>query len=120
MTYMYYAVLGTFVTIIVAIVVSYFTASEEDAFDENLLHPCVMKLRNWYNGTSPLRTEEIEQNTVSNVNEAYEITEEDGETGTDSVYSIVSELTAPPIHLNEIKNIKTHAPIERFKKLSVS
>lgn len=123
MTYMYYAVFGTFVTIIVAIIVSYFTASDEDAFDENLLHPCVIKLRHWYNGTSPAaQTEDIEQNTVSNVNNAYEITEEGGESGADSIHAdaIVSENTGPSINLNVIKKSKQQVPFERFKKLSVS
>lgn len=120
MTYMYYAVLGTFVTIIVAIIVSYFTASDEDAFDENLLHPCVVKLRHWYNGTSPSQPEDIEHNAGSNVNEAYETTEESGETEADSVHSIVSDSAGPTINLKEFKNSKTQVPIERFKKLSIS
>lgn len=122
MTYMYYAVLGTFVTIIVAIIVSYFTVSDEDTFDENLLHPCVIQLRHWYNGTSPVQTEDIEQNAVSNVNEGYEITEANGEIEADSVHSIaVGDRTInPTINLNEIKKSKTQAPIERFKKLSFS
>lgn len=117
---MYYAVLGTFVTIIVAIVVSYFTASDEDAFDENLLHPCVIKLRHWYNGTSPAQPEDLEQNTMSNVNQAYEITGEGSESATDSVHSIVSVPTSITTCLNDINISETQVPIERFKKLSVS
>lgn len=121
MTYMYYAVLGTFVTLIVAIIVSYFTASEEDAFDENLLHPWVMKLRHWFNGTSPAaRTEDIERNIESNVNNAYEITEECGQMGIDSIHSIVGDNSGPSINSNAINKSKTQVPIERFKKLSVS
>lgn len=119
MTYMYYAVLGTFVTIIVGIIVSYFTASDEDNFDENLMHPSVVKLRHWYNGTSPVpaQTENIQQNARSNVNEAYEITEVSEDT---TVNSIVNDSNDLSIHLNEIKNCKTQLPIERFTKLSVS
>lgn len=122
MTYMYYAVIGTFVTIIVAIIVSHFTASDEDNFDENLLHPCVIKLRHWYNGTSPVtQTQDIEQNaTVSNVNEAYEITEDDKTTRAERLHSIVSDTAVPAINLNEIKSSETQVSIERFKKLSVS
>lgn len=121
MTYMYYAVIGTFVTIIVAIIVSYFTASDEDTFDEKLLHPCVTKLRHWYNGTSPAQTEDIEQNPMSNVNEAYEITETSGtETTTTTVHSVDSDSSGPSININEFKNSKAQVPIERFKKLSVS
>lgn len=119
MTYMYYAVLGTFVTIMVGIIVSYFTASDEDNFDENLLHPSVVKLCHWYNGTSPVpaQTENIQQNVRSNVNEAYEITEESEDT---TVHSTVRDSNDLSIQLKEIKNSKTQVPIERFTKLSVS
>lgn len=120
MTYMYYAVLGTFVTIIVAIIVSFFTASDEDTFDENLLHPCVVKLRHWYNGASPARTDITQPNTISNVNEAFEITEEGEETRNAPLHSINSVNAGPSIMFNEIKCSKTQVPLERFKKLSVS
>lgn len=122
MTYMYYAVIGTFVTIIVAIVVSYFTASDEDAYDENLLHPCVIKLRHWYNGTSPAaRPENIETSPVPNVNEAYEITE-DGEASASgwvqsNVDGVVDASTINPV---EMGKCKTQVPLERFKKLNDS
>lgn len=44
-TYMYYALIGSLSTIIVGIVVSLLTAdSKEDAYEEHLLHPLVLKL----------------------------------------------------------------------------
>lgn len=46
MSYMYYSMLGTIVTIVVAMIVSYITKSSDDVFDESLLHPIVLKIRN--------------------------------------------------------------------------
>lgn len=71
MTYMYYGAVGTSVTIIVAIVVSYFTASDADAFDEKLLHPMVIALTHWWRGTSPANC-----TPNANINQGFECNEE--------------------------------------------
>lgn len=120
MSYMYYAVLGTFVTIIVAIIVSYCTASEEDAFDENLLHPCVRKLRHWYNNTTPMQSQDIEHSAASNVNRAYEMTEATGtdaieEVGDDTVHS-QNRRASNGVESNGI----AQKPVERFKQINFS
>lgn len=46
-SYMYYSMVGTITTIMVAIIVSYFTKSDDDEFDEKLLHPMILKIRNF-------------------------------------------------------------------------
>lgn len=48
MSYMYYSMVGTFTTIIVAVVVSYFSKPDDDEYDKNLLHPMVHTIGNWF------------------------------------------------------------------------
>lgn len=81
MTYMYYGVVGTFVTIIVAVIVSYITASDDDTYDEKLLHPMVITIRQWWRGdTAPANCDRS-----ANINQAFEFTEArtDGTTTSD-------------------------------------
>lgn len=49
-SYMYYAFLGTVITVFVGIAVSYMTASEEDAYDSKLLHPVILRFSKWLPG----------------------------------------------------------------------
>ncbi|KAG8258869.1 hypothetical protein J6590_024188 [Homalodisca vitripennis] len=44
MTYMYYSLLGTMITVLLGMVVSYVTASSDDQYDETLVHPIARKL----------------------------------------------------------------------------
>ncbi|KAF6208754.1 hypothetical protein GE061_014493 [Apolygus lucorum] len=44
MTYMYYSMVGTLITVVVGTIVSLITASEDDCFDEKLCHPWARKL----------------------------------------------------------------------------
>lgn len=77
MSYMYYSLVGTMSTIIVAVLVSYFTKTDDD-YDENLLHPMVLKVREYFTcqpshvesrKSRPSSMNEIE--TGSRVNPAY-------------------------------------------------
>lgn len=43
-SYMYYSLIGTFITVIVGTVISYITAHRDDAYDSKLLHPMIYKL----------------------------------------------------------------------------
>lgn len=45
---MYYGVMGTFITVIVGVIVSLLTLSEEDAYDHKLLHPLVLKIWRYF------------------------------------------------------------------------
>ncbi|XP_014222164.1 sodium-coupled monocarboxylate transporter 1 isoform X1 [Trichogramma pretiosum] len=54
-TYMYYAFIGSLSTVIVGIIVSLLTAdAKEDAYQEHLLHPCVLKLSRMFPGKQRL------------------------------------------------------------------
>lgn len=46
MSYMYYSSLGCLITIVVGILVSWMTASEDDSCDDKLLNPYFVKLLN--------------------------------------------------------------------------
>lgn len=43
-TYMYWSLIGTLVTVIVGTLVSWATAAKSDEFEAKLLHPCIVKL----------------------------------------------------------------------------
>ncbi|CAH1154191.1 unnamed protein product [Phaedon cochleariae] len=49
-TYMYYAFIGTFITILFGWTISYFTSSESDRYDEELIHPIARKMANLFPG----------------------------------------------------------------------
>lgn len=48
-TYMYYSVLGTVITIVVGVLVSWTTRSDEDKYEAKLLHPYVTRLARYMN-----------------------------------------------------------------------
>lgn len=49
-TYMYYSLMGTVITVVVGIIVSIITISKDDQFDESLLHPIAYKLSRLISG----------------------------------------------------------------------
>ncbi|ERL88445.1 hypothetical protein D910_05831 [Dendroctonus ponderosae] len=49
-TYMYYSFLGCIITVLVGWTVSYFTASESDLYDEELIHPWARKMADYFPG----------------------------------------------------------------------
>ncbi|XP_028132762.1 sodium-coupled monocarboxylate transporter 1 [Diabrotica virgifera virgifera] len=49
-TYMYYSFIGCFITILFGWAVSYFTGSESDRYDEELIHPIARKMANMFPG----------------------------------------------------------------------
>ncbi|XP_022918375.1 sodium-coupled monocarboxylate transporter 1 [Onthophagus taurus] len=49
-TYMYYSLIGCFVTVFLGWIISYFTASETDRYDENLIHPIARKIASFFPG----------------------------------------------------------------------
>lgn len=51
-SYMYYSLIGTFITVVVGTIISYITRSQEDAYDSKLLHPLVYKIYAKLPGTS--------------------------------------------------------------------
>lgn len=49
-TYMYYACIGCFFTVFIGWAVSYFTGSESDLYDEELIHPWARKMADFFPG----------------------------------------------------------------------
>lgn len=49
-TYMYWSIIGTFVTVFVGTTVSFFTASKDDTYEAKLLHPLIVKCLNFMPG----------------------------------------------------------------------
>ncbi|CAG9763885.1 unnamed protein product [Ceutorhynchus assimilis] len=49
-TYMYYSFLGTVITVLIGWTVSYFTGSESDLYDEELIHPWARKMADIFPG----------------------------------------------------------------------
>lgn len=47
-SYMYYSLLGTVITVVIGYVVSICTQSEDDAYDYNLIHPTIYRLYDKY------------------------------------------------------------------------
>lgn len=121
MTYMYYSVVGTLVTIIVAVIVSYFTASDDDTYDEKLLHPMVITIRRWWRGdTAPANCDRS-----ANINQAFEFTEAttDGKTASDS--GEWNEFHAPTDTQERLEKTsdlrpKTNDSIDKFSSINVS
>lgn len=57
MTYMYYSFIGCFITVSIGWTISYFTNSESDLYDENLIHPIARKMANLFPGKKRRYTE---------------------------------------------------------------
>lgn len=49
-TYMYYSLIGCFICILIGWTVSYFTGSESDLYDQELIHPIARKMANVFPG----------------------------------------------------------------------
>lgn len=49
-SYMYYSLIGCFITILIGWTVSYFTGSESDLYDQELIHPIARKMANVFPG----------------------------------------------------------------------
>lgn len=65
-TYMYYSLIGCFISILVGWTVSYFTGSESDLYDQELIHPVARKMANFFPGKKR-RYAEKTADTKSNI-----------------------------------------------------
>lgn len=77
-SYMYYAFVGTLITVVVGIVISYITASEEDEYDSKLLHPAIYRFSKWlpgkdrvYSNTTVAETEISTNKTSIEIHDNY-------------------------------------------------
>lgn len=53
-SYMYYSIIGCFTTILLGWTISYFTGSESDLYDEELIHPWARKMAHVFPGKKRL------------------------------------------------------------------
>ncbi|CAH0555789.1 unnamed protein product [Brassicogethes aeneus] len=58
-TYMYYSFVGCFITILIGWTVSYFTGSEKDIYDQELIHPIARKMADAFPGKKRKYAEKI-------------------------------------------------------------
>lgn len=69
-SYMYYSLFGTSITVIVGILVSIFTASKNDAFESKYVHPLVYKIAKKFKGHKRIFLEERESmESIKSVND---------------------------------------------------
>lgn len=72
-TYMYYSLFGTLITVFVGIIVSLFTRSESDCYESKYIHPLILRITKWFPGHESLFTDVKAQ---SSENKASEIREQ--------------------------------------------
>ncbi|KAI8130172.1 Sodium/iodide cotransporter [Lucilia cuprina] len=59
-SYMYYSLIGTALTVLIGIIGSYLTQDPKDCYDAKLLHPLVFKFNQRFTGEKPYYVKEIE------------------------------------------------------------
>uniref|UniRef100_A0A1A9VTC1 Uncharacterized protein n=1 Tax=Glossina austeni TaxID=7395 RepID=A0A1A9VTC1_GLOAU len=59
-SYMYYSLIGTALTVIIGIIGSYLTQDPKDMYDAKLLHPIVFKLYQHFPGKKPYYVKDVE------------------------------------------------------------
>lgn len=62
---MYYSLIGCFISILVGWTVSYFTGSESDLYDQELIHPIARKMANFFPGKKRRYAEKTLESKVS-------------------------------------------------------
>lgn len=60
-TYMYYSLFGTLITVLFGILVSIFTQCSADRYDSKLIHPLALSAAKWFSGYENLFTDESEK-----------------------------------------------------------
>ena len=125
-SYMYYSLFGTCITVFVGMVVSLFTQSEADAYDSKFIHPMVYRIAKWFPGSSKLFSNEHSEPDIKNSS-----LKEPREQHFNSGFDIKSEeLSTEAFKENEINNsvkfksniiyksdLEKHR-VENYKKLS--
>ncbi|KAK9695296.1 Sodium:solute symporter family [Popillia japonica] len=68
-TYMYYSFIGCVITVTIGWIVSYFTASPDDQYDENLIHPVARSIADYFPGKKRLYTDNNSSNDAKVVDD---------------------------------------------------
>lgn len=67
---MYYALIGTLITVIIGVIVSYLTQTKDDEYDSKLLHPLVFRISQWLPGKKPYyirNTNSLDETTTKTI-----------------------------------------------------
>lgn len=60
-TYMYYSLFGTLITVVFGILVSMFTQSKADRYESKLIHPLALSAAKWFSGHENLFSDDAEK-----------------------------------------------------------
>lgn len=131
-SYMYYSIIGTTLTVLIGIIVSYITASEEDAYDSKLIHAAVYKFTNWLPGKKRYYTDDtlsvanlktsVSEDVMAHENVAFE---NEVETQGDNIETVAEngKRISTATYMSTDTNITTAAttivPAEIYRKINV-
>lgn len=62
-SYMYYSLFGTCITVLVGMVVSLLTLSEADAYNSKYIHPVILRVSKWFPGSEKLFSDDRNEET---------------------------------------------------------
>lgn len=122
-SYMYYSLFGTMITVFVGIIVSLFTRSESDSYDSKFVHPIALRVAKWFPGYEKLFTDEKNPSDLStsepneqHFNDAFD---HDSENIPKSKSFHENEVNSSKFQSNLVyKSDKLGLPVENYKKLS--
>lgn len=125
-SYMYYSLFGTLITVFVGMAVSLLTQSRDDAYDSKFIHPVVYRMTKWFPGSEKLfskehSTEDIRNNKLKepieqHINNGFDTTSE--EAGHNS-QSVKEDENNVKFNSNIIIKPELDIPrLEKYKKLA--
>ncbi|CAO1435826.1 unnamed protein product [Diamesa hyperborea] len=125
-SYMYYSLFGTLITVVVGTIVSMLTKSKEDAFESKLIHPFIYKISKWMPGTprvysdpevkeTRIGNEEIKKGALEHHNSAFDMNEDQLSDDKNVTLHTNNETFKNNLNFN---NIQETNPNENYKKLS--
>lgn len=125
-SYMYYSLFGTLITVLVGMLVSLLTQSEDDAYDAKFIHPVVYRMAKWFPRSQKLFSKEpsteikknsLKEPTEQHYNDGFDTSSE--EIGQNSQCSKHDDKSAVNFKSNIIYKTELDIPkLENYKKLS--
>ncbi|KAM3958053.1 sodium-coupled monocarboxylate transporter 2 [Aphomia sociella] len=117
-SYMWYAVIGTFTCVILGVIIGLLTANDNDIYDERLLHPLIAKLARKFPG----RERKFTNNKPEKVPEQKDTSEQTEVTVAETVVEYVKEAKPAVMNLNSSRlfdayETKTPSPLPERTRL---
>lgn len=122
-SYMYYSLFGTLITVGVGMLVSLLTRSESDAYDSKYIHPVVYKMARWFPGYEKLFSIEHSATDIKN-SSLKEPSEQHYNSAFDSKSEEINSSSSKEDDINKFKTNITYKSeldihrVENYKKLS--